>query len=74
MLLNELNVGEEAVVKNMIAENRRLSDLGLVEGTRVKCIFRSPLGDPVAYKIKGALVAIRSEDARNVALEVGEYE
>lgn len=68
--LNELNIGEEATVANMECGSRRLRDLGLVEGTRVKCVLKSPLGDPCAYKIRGAVIAIRKEDASQIAVEV----
>ncbi|MBR6529777.1 MAG: ferrous iron transport protein A [Firmicutes bacterium] len=74
VLLNELKVGEEAVVKELIASNRRLWDIGLVPGTRVKCVLKSPLGDPVAYKIRGAIIAIRKEEALRVGVEVMDYD
>ena len=34
--------------------------------------MRSPLGDPAAYLIRGALIAIRDEDASWVEVESGE--
>ncbi len=34
---------------------RRLLDMGLIEGTRVSCLQKSPAGDPVAYLIRGPL-------------------
>ena len=68
--LNELEIGEEAVVTQMIAENRRLKDIGLVVGTRIKCLFRSPLGDPAAYRVRGAVIAIRKEDGQKIEIEV----
>ncbi len=51
------------------AMDRRLADLGLVRGTRVTCVLRSPAGDPCAYLIRGALIALRRTDADGVALE-----
>ena len=45
---------------------RRLMDIGLVEGTRVECVGVSPLGDPAAYLIRGAVIAIRAADSRDV--------
>ena len=45
---------------------RRLLDIGLVEGTEVECVQKSPAGDPVAYRIRGALIALRSEDGADV--------
>lgn len=67
--LNRLNIDEEAVVAKRGEKSRRLKDLGLVEGTKVKCVLRSPLGDPYAYKIRGAVVAIRKEDASQIMVE-----
>ncbi len=43
---------------------RRILDLGLVPGTPVQCIRKSPAGNPVAYLIRGTLIALRSDDAR----------
>lgn len=48
---------------------RRLLDIGLVEGTPVSCLQRSPAGDPVAYLIRGAVIAIRSEDSAQILME-----
>ena len=48
------------------AMRRRLQDMGLVEGTEVECVLKSPSGDPTAYGVRGALIALRAEDARQV--------
>lgn len=45
---------------------RRLLDLGLVENTIVECVGRSPLGDPSAYLIRGAVIAIREDDTKHI--------
>lgn len=45
---------------------RRLADLGLIPGATVACLGRSPLGDPTAYLIRGAVIAIRRRDAMEV--------
>ena len=50
---------------------RRLMDIGLVEGTEVECLQKSPAGDPTAYYIRGAVFALRAEDACGVALRNG---
>lgn len=42
---------------------RRLLDLGLIGDTRVCCVGRSPAGDPAAYLIRGAVIALRRADA-----------
>lgn len=70
--LCDISPGNIAVVSDMYAEGsirRRLRDIGLVEGTHVECLMKSPLGDPTAYLIKGAVIALRQEDAASVAIE-----
>lgn len=69
--LNTLLAGERAVVKSVNingAMKRRLFDLGLIPGTEVSCMLRSPLGDPVAFLIRGAIIALRTEDSSNIVL------
>ena len=48
---------------------KRLMDIGLVEGTTVECVRKSPAGDPKAYLIRGAVIALRNEDAATVIAE-----
>ncbi len=47
---------------------RRLNDLGLLPGTRVRCVLNSPLGDPTAYRIRDAVIAIRAADSRQITM------
>ena len=72
LCLSALPEGESAYVTEISAGpsmERRLTDLGLVRGTRVTCVLRSPAGDPCAYLIRGALIALRRADADGVTLE-----
>jgi ferrous iron transport protein A len=48
---------------------RRLQDLGLVEGAEVVCLGKSPLGDPTAFGIRGAVIALRAEDSSRVRVQ-----
>lgn len=50
-------------------QRRRLLDLGLVPGTRVTVEMRSPLRDPVAYRVRGAVIALRRHQADWVQVE-----
>jgi DtxR family Mn-dependent transcriptional regulator len=66
--LSALACGEEARVTDLSpacrgVERRRLLDLGLVPGTIVKAEFASPARDPVAYRVRGALIALRTQQA-----------
>ena len=45
---------------------RRLQDIGIVRGAEIKCLMHSPSGDPAAYLIKGAVIALRSEDSSQI--------
>ena len=70
--LSALRVGQSAYVAEIQADEamrRRLLDLGLIRGTRVTCTAISPAGDPAAYLIRGAVIALRGRDARGVRLE-----
>lgn len=44
-------------------ERRRLLDLGFVPGTLVEVEMVSPAGDPTAYRVRGAVIALRCEQA-----------
>lgn len=70
--LSDLRTGQTAAVLELSGEpdmRRRLQDMGLIPGTRVECLNISPLGDPAAYFIRGAVIALRSKDAAKVAIE-----
>lgn len=71
--LNELLPGERAVVDSLHSTGsmrRRLLDIGLVRNTEVECLGRSPGGDPSAFLIRGAVIAIRSEDCKNILISL----
>lgn len=64
--LNELNCGDEAKVSDILAKgalHRRFLDIGIIEGTNIKCVAVSPQGDPKAFLIRGAVIAIRNKDS-----------
>lgn len=71
MRLCELKAGETAVVDEIFTEGamrRRLQDIGVIQGTELECVGRSPGGDPAAYFIKGAVIALRDEDSAQVSI------
>lgn len=70
--LSQLRPGEKARVRALSLHGsmrRRLLDIGLVEDTEVECLGTSPGGDPCAYAIRGAVIAIRREDGRHILVE-----
>lgn len=71
--LNELEIGKKGVVVSLLSkdnERRRMLDLGLIKDTIVEAVQKSPCGDPIAYFIRGTLIAIRSEDASKCLINV----
>lgn len=69
--MRDMQPGETGAVCGLLSAGsmrRRLMDLGLIEGTRVECVGRSPFGDPAAYLIRGAVIAIRGSDGHGVLI------
>ena len=69
--LQELRPGQRAVVWSVDPAaplSRRLLDLGFVKGTKVRCLGRSPFGDPSAYGLGGTVLALRAMDGAAVTV------
>ena len=67
--LRELPLGRTAAIASLTApqpERERLLSLGFIPGSLVRPVLESPWGDPVAYEICGAVIAIRAADAATV--------
>lgn len=71
--LNCLSLGQEGKVCSLISEGaqrRRMLDLGLIKGTCIKPLQISPSGDPTAYHIRGTIIALRSDEANKIMVEI----
>lgn len=71
--LNSLPIGQKCKVKKLTSDGvlrRRLLDLGLIDDTVVESLQKSPSGDPVAYLIRGAVIALRAEAASMILVEM----
>ncbi len=69
--LSDLHLGDKGFVKYLTAEGttkRRMLDLGIVPNTKIEAIMQSPAGDPTAYLIRGAVIALRREEAETIIL------
>ena len=72
--LDRLEVGRRAAVAGLSApepQRRRLLELGFVPGGEVAAVQESPWGDPVAYAVCGAVIALRRADAQQIAIRRG---
>ncbi len=73
-LLAELEPGDVAIVQHIGVAGplrRRLLDLGLVQNTQIRCVGKSPAGDPAAYLIRGAVIALRAADSARITVLKG---
>lgn len=69
--LDSLPVGESAIVTSLLSggtERQRIMDLGIIKGTEIKAVQRSPAGDPTAYFFRGTVIALRSSDAKKIII------
>lgn len=49
---------------------RRLLDLGFVAGALVEVIRKSPLGDPIAFRVSQTTIALRKEESSRIEGEL----
>ncbi len=62
--LNQLPIGKKASVITLTSDGatrRRMLDLGVIDGTEIEPLYKSPSGNPVAYLIRGAVIALRAD-------------
>ncbi len=67
--LTQLSEGESGRLWNIEKTHplyERLIDLGWTRGTPIRCERVSPLGDPIAYAIRGGVIALRKRDAEEI--------
>ena len=70
--LENTKVGQKVRVKKVISNSsikRRLLDIVLTPGTIIERVLENFSGNLVAYMIRGALIAIRNEDASEIIVE-----
>lgn len=71
-VLKDLSIGEKGRVAEVCCDSaigRRLADIGLIQGTLVECVGIAPLGDPAAFLIRGAVIALRNRDTEKIMIE-----
>ncbi len=71
--LFDLKVGQKCRIDKILIEDslkRRLIDIGLIPDSIVECVGISPLGDPKAFLIRGAVIALRSEACEKIKVTV----
>jgi len=67
--LNQLPIGKKANVTALTSDGatrRRMLDLGIIDGTEIEPLYKNPSGNPVAYQIRGAVIALRSDASEKI--------
>ena len=69
--LDKLNLNCIGIVDNINCNTNiktRLLDLGIISGTQITPVFKSMLNDPIAYNVRGTIIAIRNDDAKKITI------
>ena len=69
--MTSLSPGQQGTVLNLGAAGsmrRRLLDLGILPGASVERVLDSAAGDPVCFRVRGALIALRNADAGMISV------
>ncbi len=70
--LSELEPGDVAVIvriEDSGAVARRIADMGLIPGTKVRVVRKAPLGDPIEFEVRGYNLSLRRDEAALVVVE-----
>ena len=69
--LNKLPINSTGKVEELNCDGnlrRRMLDLGIVKGTNIIPVLKSPFGDPIAFEIRGSVVALRKEVSEKISV------
>lgn len=67
--LSDLKKGDCCTLQSVAlysGQRRRLQDLGMMPGCEIVCAYIAPSGSPMAFWVKGALIALRRTDCRKI--------
>ncbi|AGF58017.1 MULTISPECIES: FeoA family protein [Clostridium] len=70
--LNNISVGKFVKVNELSASGmlrERMLALGLTRGAKIEVIRKGPSGDPTVYNIRGAMIALRNEEASLISVD-----
>lgn len=68
----DIPVGSSCTVKALTgtgAVKRRIMDMGLTKGAKVKVVKVAPLGDPIQVNVRGYELSIRKDEAEKVDVD-----
>lgn len=71
--LDKLQKGQTSIVKDIKCDEykkRIFQDIGIINGTKISCVQKSFKGDPIAFYIRGSIMALRNDDTKNIFVNV----
>ena len=69
--LNNLPMEQSAVISSIDCKEcliNRIYDMGILKRTVITPLYRSPFGDPTAYLVKNAVIALRNKDSKYITV------
>lgn len=72
MNLNELTIGQTAVIKTVGGEGQlrqHFLDMGVIPGIEIKLVKLAPMGDPMEFTLHGYELTLRLADAEKITVE-----
>lgn len=73
LTLDCLGVNQSCIVSKLNSTGimrRRLMDIGFVPGSLIECVLSSPSGNPMAYLVKGSVIALRRCDSSLIEVDL----
>jgi len=69
--LADVPLGQDAEITSIDCErglSRRLMEMGLLPGTRVRLVRVAPLGDPIELRVRNYSLSVRRAEAAKIAV------
>lgn len=69
--LDKLPLEQSAVIYSIECKDcliNRIYDMGILKDTFITPLYRSPFGDPTAYLVKNAVIALRNKDSKYITV------
>ncbi len=70
--INDLKKNETGVIKELLSIGnlrKKLMEMGVLKGVRVKLTKVAPLGDPIEIEVKNYRLSLRKKEAGEIILE-----
>ncbi|MFN2353253.1 MAG: ferrous iron transport protein A [Desulfopila sp.] len=73
IVLRHMKKGQSGTIAAVEASGelgRRLLEMGLIPGTRIKIQGRAPLKDPVAIRVMDSTLTLRNNEADHIVIDI----